>query len=67
MKHTVEKSFQSVFPFVVTMACMYCVGAFTSASWDLIDWTFNLRSLMALWGIVFGFMLWIRLEQTRAD
>ena len=67
MKHTVEKSFQSVFPFVVTMACMYCVGAFTSASWDLADWTEDLRAVMAVWAVVFGFMLWIRLEQTRAD
>jgi hypothetical protein len=65
MKHTVEKSFMTIFPFGVTMLCMYGIGAFTSASWDLSDWTEDLRSVMAIWAIVFGFMLWMRVEETR--
>jgi cyanate permease len=65
MKHTVEKSFQLLMPFVFTTAMMYCIGAFCSASWNLADWTFNLRSLMALWAVVFGVALLLRLEQTR--
>lgn len=66
MKHTVEKSFMTLFPFAVTTLGMYCIGAFTSASWDLSTWTEDLRSVMAVWAIVFGFMLWMRVEDTRA-
>jgi hypothetical protein len=65
MKHTVEKSFQLLMPFVFVTAAMYCLGALVAASWSLIDWTANLRGLIAIWSLVGGFMLLLRLEQTR--
>lgn len=65
MKHTVEKSFQTIFPFVVTTLAMYCIGALCSASWNLSDWTADLRSVMSVWAVVFGFMLWMRVEAIR--
>lgn len=65
MKHTVEQSFKTVTPFAVATAAMYCIGSLVSASWNLIDWTAYLRIVVAVWSIVFGFMLLIRLEQTR--
>jgi hypothetical protein len=55
----------ALFPFTATMACMYCIGSFCSASWDLSEWTESLRAVMAVWGVVFGFMLWMRVEYTR--
>jgi len=66
MKHTVEKSFQILMPFMFVTAAMYCIGALVAASWTLSDWTANLRGLIAIWYLVGGFMLLLRLEQTRA-
>ncbi len=65
MKHTVEKSFQLLMPFVFVTAAMYCLGALVAASWALYDWPANLRGLIAIWSLVGGFMLLLRLEQTR--
>lgn len=65
MKHTVEKSFQILMPFVFVTAAMYCVGSLVAASWNLAEWPANLRGLVAIWALVGGFMLLIRLEQTR--
>jgi hypothetical protein len=67
MKHTVEHSFRAIFPFVATTAFMYGIGAICAASWNLIDWTSDLRAVVSVWAIVFGFMLWIRVEGTRAE
>jgi hypothetical protein len=52
-------------PFVFVTAAMYCLGALVAASWNLADWTANLRGMIAIWALVGGFMLLIRLEQTR--
>jgi hypothetical protein len=52
-------------PFVFVTAAMYCFGAFVAASWNLAEWVINLRGIVALWSLVGGFMLLIRLEQTR--
>jgi hypothetical protein len=65
MKHTVEKSFQLLMPFVFVTAAMYCMGALVAASWTLSDWTPQLRGLISIWSLVGGFMLLLRLEQTR--
>jgi hypothetical protein len=65
MKHTIEKSFQILMPFVFVAAAMYCLGSLVAASWSLSEWPANLRGLTAVWVLVGGFMLLIRLEQTR--
>ena len=65
MKHTVEKSFQLLMPFVFVTAAMYGIGSLAAASWDLSVWHQDLRALIAIWSLVSGFMLLIRLEQTR--
>lgn len=65
MKHTVEKSFQILMPFVFVTAGMYCLGSLVAASLDLGAWHPDLRALIAIWSLVGGFMLLIRLEQTR--
>lgn len=65
MKHTVEKSFQVLMPFVFATVAMYCLGSLGAASWNLSDWHTDLRALVVVWSLVFGFMLLIRLEQTR--
>jgi Sec-independent protein secretion pathway component TatC len=52
----------TMLPFVVTFFAMYLVGSFVSVSWDIAAWTWELRVLMATFGITFGFALWMRLE-----
>jgi hypothetical protein len=54
-----------VVPFIVTCLFMYLIGAFVSASWEIIDWTWNCRTVCAIWGITFGFALWLKLELMR--
>lgn len=52
-------------PFAVTCAFMYLIGAFVSVSWNTADWTEYCRIVCAIWGIVFGFALWVKLEVMR--
>jgi len=49
-------------PIAVAWFMAYLLGAFVSASWNLIDWTTQARMLTALWGCVFAFAVWYRLE-----
>ncbi len=55
----------TMLPFAVTFLTMYLVGSFISVSWDIALWTWELRVLMATFGIAFGFALWMRLEVAR--
>ncbi len=55
----------TLLPFAVTFFVMYLVGSFVSVSWDTATWSWELRVLMATFGITFGFALWMRLELTR--
>lgn len=49
-------------PISIAWALFYLLGAFVSASWNLTEWTLEARFLCALWGSVFGFAFWYRLE-----
>ena len=53
---------RTLVPFIVTCAVMYLVGSFISVGWDIATWTWELRVLMATFGITFGFALWLRME-----
>ncbi len=55
----------TLLPFAVTFFVMYLVGSFESVSWDTATWSWELRVLMATFGITFGFALWMRLEVGR--
>lgn len=49
-------------PYLVTMAMSYMVGAMCAASWDLVEWTRDLRVFTAISGVCWGIALMIRLE-----
>jgi hypothetical protein len=51
-----------VVPVAVAWFMFYLLGAFVSASWNLPEWTQEARLLCALWGSVFAFAVWYRLE-----
>jgi len=53
-----------VTPISVAWLMAYLLGAFVSASWNLIDWTAQARLLTSLWGCVFAFAVWYRLENS---
>jgi len=50
-------------PIAFAWLMAYLIGAFVSASWNLADWTMQARMLTALWGCVFAFAVWYRMEQ----
>lgn len=52
-----------IVPYVVTCAVMYLIGSFINASWSPQDWTWMSRFVSAVWGLVFGFMLMLRLNR----
>jgi len=52
----------TMLPFVVTCVFMYFIGSFISVDWHPAMWSWELRVLMATFGITFGFALWMRLE-----
>lgn len=62
---SIQEIVSIVVPFTVTCAIMYLIGAFVSASWNPQDWTWMARMVSAIWGMVFGFMLLIRLTRSR--
>ena len=49
-------------PIAVAWFISYLLGAFVSASWNLAEWTQEARFLCALWGSVFAFAVWYRME-----
>lgn len=51
-------------PIAFAWLMAYLIGAFVSASWNLADWTMQARMLTALWGCVFAFAVWYRMEQS---
>ena len=54
-----------VAPFVVTMAVMYLLGSFVSASWDVVEWERTDRVFFGFMSIVFGGALLHRLDYGR--
>lgn len=51
-----------LFPFAISYAVAYLIGAFVSASWNLAEWTESWRMVDALIGNVYGYALYVRLE-----
>lgn len=54
-----------VAPFMVTMAVMYLLGSFVSASWDVVEWERTDRVFFGFMSIVFGSALLHRLDYGR--
>lgn len=54
-----------VAPFVVTMAVMYLLGSFVSASWDVVEWERTDRVFFGFMSVVFGYALLFRLDYGR--
>lgn len=54
-----------VAPFMVTMAVMYLLGSFVSASWDVVEWERTDRVFFGFMSIVFGYALLFRLDYGR--
>jgi len=50
-------------PIAVAWFLSYLLGSFVSASWNLPEWTQEARFLCALWGSVFAYAVWYRLEK----
>lgn len=42
-------------PYAVMCFVCYLIGAFISLSFNTADWTLEMRELMALWGVVWGY------------
>ena len=57
--------FRTLLPFFVGCADVYLLGSFVSVSWSPIDWTWECRMMSVICGLVFGTMLWVRLEWYR--
>lgn len=49
-------------PHVIAWACMYLVCSFVNIDWSFVNWSRDSRTICALWSIIFGFALWVRLE-----
>ena len=52
----------TIVPFVVSMFMFYLVGSFLSVSFDPAEWTLEMRSLMAIFGGVFGWAMYLKLQ-----
>jgi hypothetical protein len=52
-------------PFVVTMFSAYLIGSFINASWSPEMWTMDLRILMSIFGMCFGYAMYLKLSFER--
>ncbi len=52
-------------PFIISYAFWYVIGAGISASWDLANWTLQLKFVLSIWAGGFGVMLLFKLEHER--
>jgi hypothetical protein len=57
--------FVTVTPFFVTLAMAYLIGSFLNVSFDPVDWTVDMRIVMATFGWVFGVALYVKLKFER--
>lgn len=55
----------TITPFVVSMCLFYLIGSFLSVSFDPAEWTLEMRSLMAIFGGVFGGAMYLKLQLER--
>ena len=57
--------FVTITPFFVTLAMAYLIGSFLNVSFDPVDWTVDMRIVMATFGWVFGVALYVKLKFER--
>lgn len=57
--------FMTITPFFVTLAMAYLIGSFLNVSFDPVDWTVDMRIVMATFGWVFGVALYVKLKFER--
>lgn len=48
-------------PFVLALLGAYLVGSFINISWNPIDWERDARTVVTVWGLTFGAMLYLKL------
>jgi len=49
-------------PVVFAWFLMFLLGAFVSASWNIVEWERQTRIVCAIWGTVFGGAVWYRMR-----
>ena len=57
--------FATIVPFCVTLAMAYLIGSFLNVSFNPVDWTVDMRIVMATFGWVFGVALYVKLKFER--
>ena len=57
--------FATITPFFVTLAMAYLIGSFLNVSFNPVDWTVDMRIVMATCGWVFGVALCVKLKFER--
>ena len=49
-------------PFIISYAFWYVIGAGISASWDLANWTMNLKIVLTVWAWGFATIMLFKLN-----
>jgi hypothetical protein len=57
--------FVTIIPFCVTLGMAYLIGSFLNVSFDPVDWTVDMRIVMATFGWTFGGALYMKLRYER--
>ena len=50
-------------PFIISYAFWYVIGAGISASWDLANWTIQLKFVLTVWAWGFATIMLFKLER----
>ena len=62
MKRYFNTLFLTLVPFALGFAVCYLIGSFVSVSFDPMLWTLETRSIMSLFGFVWGLALYAKLS-----
>ena len=62
MKLYFKTIFATAVPFVLALAGAYLVGSFINVSWNPEAWDHDARMVTSLWGLTFGFALYMKLH-----
>ena len=62
MKLYFKTIFAAIVPFVLALAGAYLIGSFVNVSWNPVDWERDSRTVLIVWGLIFGFMLYWKLN-----
>jgi len=49
-------------PFIISYAFWYVIGAGISASWDLANWTMDLKIVLTVWAGCFAILMLLKLD-----